>query len=640
MNQLMSFLFLLQTSTPTQAVVSVPERMPALLTLIYLGGLLFIVIILLVSLFLNRRRGVSVAAAIPDDLPPEVRRRLGSTSTNRGLRALRWIFVLLAVSVFSFHIYWTHYAPESNEKFQELGYKDLRNRRLSESTLRGWLLDRSGKLENALALYRRDASGNIYRDYPMDKAMAHIFGSDKGDPGLERALFGVQSGALPEALEVVKGKTLEFKGNSDVRLTIDRDLQQAAVDQLKGKHGAVVILNPQTGEVLALYSEPSYSLKEVEDETQWIKLEANQRDRPLVSRALGAYYIPGSTFKTVTMTAAFLAGMQDTEFTCSGGGYYAAPGANVIFDDGGPGEVHGRIGIDTAYEVSCNQYFAQMGVKLGAERLKQAAQLLGIGTYDTPAEALRGRKEPEIWNASTDAIKRALAPREATIVTGKQVTKYDLALMGYGQGYAGQMTPFQMALAASAIGNMDGRLMKPKIEFNRAPEVFKQVMTPQVAATMRGIMGLVTGGPSGTARGVFGPVAAAGINTGGKTGTAQKIQPVYDPKTGEPKTRIKVDKDNKGNIIGQHEETIMDEEHPRIDGWFLCIAPLERPQLAMAVIIEGGGYGSKSAAPIAAALVMKARDLGYFKVVGQKPTQPASGQGAQPKPRATATPRL
>ncbi len=151
-------------------------------------------------------------------------------------------------------------------------------------------------------------AGNIYRDYPMDKAMAHIFGSDRGDPGLERALFGVQSGALPEAWEVVKGKTVEFKGNTDVRLTIDRELQQAAVDQLKGKHGAVVILNPQTGEVLAMYSEPSYSLKEVDDETTWIKLEANQRDRPLVSRALGAYYIPGSTFKTVTMTAAFLAG--------------------------------------------------------------------------------------------------------------------------------------------------------------------------------------------------------------------------------------------------------------------------------------------------------------------------------------------
>src|SRR5690349_22857376 len=188
------------------------------------------------------------------------------------------------------------------------------------------------------------------------------------------------------------------------------------------------------------------------------------------------------------MTAAFLAGEQDTEFTCSGGGYYAAPGAPPIFDDGGPGEVHGRIGIDQAYEVSCNQYFAQMGVKLGPERLKRAAQLLGIGTYDTPAEALRGRKEPEIWNASTDAIKRALAPREATIVTGNQVKKYDLALMGYGQGYAGQMTPFQMALAASAIANMDGKLMKPKIEFDRPPEVFKQVVPSSSAQRMREIM--------------------------------------------------------------------------------------------------------------------------------------------------------
>jgi ribosomal protein S9 len=630
----MLLFLLLQSPTPAQVVVQVPERTPALLTLIYLGGLLLIVLLLLISLFRNRRRGVSVAAAVPEDLPPEVRRRLGSTSTNRGLRALRWIFVLLSFSVFGFHIYWARYAAESNEKFQELGYKDLRNRRLSESTLRGWLLDRSGKLENALALYRRDSSGNIYRDYPMDKAMAHLFGSDLGDPGLERALFGVQSGALPEALEVVRGKTVEFTGNKDVRLTIDHDLQQAAVDQLKGKHGAVVVLNPQTGELLALYSEPSYSLKEVDDERTWIKLEANQRDRPLVSRALGAYYIPGSTFKTVTMTAAFLAGEQDTEFTCSGGGYYAAPGANVIFDDGGAGEVHGRIGINTAYEVSCNQYFAQMGVKLGAERLKVAAQLLGIGTYDTPAEALRGRKEPEIWNASTDAVKRALAPREATIVTGK-VTRYDLALMGYGQGYAGQMTPFQMALAAAAIANMDGKLMKPRIEFDRPPEMFKQVMKPQQGATMRGIMGLVTGGPSGTARGVFSPVKAAGINTGGKTGTAQKTEPLYDPKTGAPKTRHRVEKDNKGNIIREYEETIMDEEHPRIDAWFLCIAPLERPQLAIAVIVEGGGYGSKSAAPIAAALVLKAKDLGYFQAAG---SQTPKGQQGQRQPRRGAAP--
>src|SRR5215208_4522579 len=509
MNFLISFLLLFQSPSPSPIPTPhVPERTPALFTLIYVIGFALVVLLLFLGLIRNRRQ-TSGSAAIAEDLPTAVRKRLGSTSTNRGLRALRWLFVLLSIAMFSFHVYWANYAAEQNEKFQDLSYKDLRVRRLSESTLRGWVFDRSGRVDQPLAYYKRDSSGNVRREYPMDRALAHLFGSDRGDPGLERALFGVQSGALPEALEVVKGRAVEFKGNKDIRLTIDRALQQAAVDQLKGKHGAVVILNPQNGDVLALYSEPSYSLEEVDDEATWIRLEANERDKPLVSRALGAYYIPGSTFKTVTMTAAFLAGEQDTEFTCSGGGYYAAPGANVIFDDGGPGEVHGRIKIDHAYEVSCNQYFAQMGVKLGAERLKRAAQLLGIGAYDTPSEALRGRKLPEIWNASTDAVKRALAPREATIVTGKQVTRYDLALMGYGQGFAGQMTPLQMALAAAAIGNMEGKLMKPRIEFNVQPQVFNPVMTPQTAARLRSIMGLVTGGPSGTARGVFGPVKAA-----------------------------------------------------------------------------------------------------------------------------------
>ena len=621
MNPTTLLLLLLQSPSPSPVPVPhVPERTPALFTMIYLVGFALVILMLMLSLVRNRRSTGPATTAVSADLPKAVKKRLGSHSTNRGLKFLRWLFVLLAIGLFSFHIYWANYAAEKNEKFQQLSYKDLRVRRLSESTLRGWILDRSGRIDQPLAYYKRDSTGSIRREYPMDKALAHLFGSDRGDPGLERALFGVQSGALPEALAVVRGEAVDFKGNQDVRLTIDRALQQAAVDQLKGKHGAVVVLNPQNGEVLALYSEPSYSLKEVTDEATWIRLEANERDKPLVSRALGAYYIPGSTFKTVTMIAAFLAGEQDTEFTCSGGGYYAAPGANVIFDDAGPGEVHGRIGIDHAYEVSCNQYFAQMGVRLGPDKLKRAAQLLGIGSYDTPSEALRGRKAPELWDGSTDAVKRALAPREATIVTGKQVTRYDLALMGYGQGYAGQMTPLQMALAAAAIGNLEGKLMKPKIEFNVRPEPFNQVLTAAQAARMRSIMGLVTGGGSGTARGVFGPVKAAGINTGGKTGTAQKVVPVYDPKTGEPKTRRRVEKDNRGNIIREYDELIMDNDNPRIDGWFLCLAPIEKPQLAIAVIVEGGGYGSRSAAPIAAALVLKARDLGYFS--GSRPALP------------------
>src|SRR6476620_1749462 len=190
---LLSILFLFQTPSPTPTP-HVPERMPALYTLIYVGGLAFVTLLLLVGLFRSRKRPAAVMVGL-EELPKEVRKRMGSTSTNRGLRALRWLFILLAFGVFGFHIYWARYAPEQNEKFQELSYKDLRVRRLSESTLRGWILDRSGRLDQPLAYYKRDSSGEIKREYPMDKQLAHIFGSDRGDPGLERALFGLQSGS-------------------------------------------------------------------------------------------------------------------------------------------------------------------------------------------------------------------------------------------------------------------------------------------------------------------------------------------------------------------------------------------------------------------------------------------------------------
>src|SRR5919199_1024542 len=539
-------------------LADIPERQPALLSLIYVAGVALLALLLFVSLLLARRRRRSALEAVaPSDLPPEVRQRLGATSTNRGLRALRWLFVLLALAVFGFHVYWAEYAAERNDRFQELSYKDLRNRRLAESTLRGWILDRSGKLENALALYTRAPDGQITRTYPLDREMAQLFGSDRGDPGLERALFGVQSQAVPEALDLALGREVKQAANLDVRLTIDRDLQKTAVEQLRDRHGAVVVLNPQTGEVLAMYSNPSYTLEEVQDEANWIKLDANQRDRPLVNRALRAYYIPGSTFKTVVSIAAFLAGMQDAQFTCSGAGYYAAPGSPPIFDSGGAGEVHGRIGIDTAYGVSCNQYFAQMAVKLGPQRLKQAAQLLGIGTYDDPANTTKGRRRPDIWNVSSPAVARALAPAEAAIVTNPKIRTYDLALEGFGQGYAGQMTPLQMAMAASAVANLQGKLMKPKIEFSQPPAVFNQVLRPDQAAQMRRIMGLVTQGPSGTATSVFAPITAQGILTGGKTGTAEKEVPVYDPKTGAPKKVKRYERDRRGNIIREYEEVVI-----------------------------------------------------------------------------------
>jgi hypothetical protein len=137
-----------------------PEKQPALLSLIYVAGLALMVLLLGLSLLLGmRRRRSALASVAPADLPAEVRQRLGVTSTNRGLYALRWLFIALALTVFGFHVYWARYAEDRNDRFSELSYKDLRNRRLSESTLRGWILDRSGKLENALALYKRGDNG-------------------------------------------------------------------------------------------------------------------------------------------------------------------------------------------------------------------------------------------------------------------------------------------------------------------------------------------------------------------------------------------------------------------------------------------------------------------------------------------------
>ncbi len=145
-------------------------------------------------------------------------------------------------------------------------------------------------------------------------------------------------------------------------------------------------------------------------------------------------------------------------------------------------------------------------------------------------------------------------------------------------------------------------------------------------------MNMVTEGGTGTA--AMAPVRAAGIRSGGKTGTAQKAVPVIDPRTNQPMKRVVIERDPKGNIIGQHEEVVMADKL-RSDAWYLSFAPLEKPVIAMAVLLEGPGpgisfYGGKNAAPIAAQLILKAKDLGYFGA--------ASNQAGQQQPN-TQRPR-
>jgi penicillin-binding protein 2 len=197
-----------------------------------------------------------------------------------------------------------------------------------------------------------------------------------------------------------------------------------------------------------------------------------------------------------------------------------------------------------------------------------------------------------------------------------------------GQGYAGQMTPLQMALIASIPANMEGRLMKPRVEADQPPQQFAQVLSPQQAAVIRDIMSSVTEEPGGTGTVISSKLAGTGIRTGGKTGTAEKQALLYDEKTGKLKTLRKKRK----NAAGQFEEYDVPVMYERTDSWFISIAPLEKPQLAIAVVVEAGGFGAATAAPIAADVILKARELG---LLGDqyKPKAPAPKQAAKPARR-------
>ncbi|HEX8367567.1 MAG TPA: penicillin-binding transpeptidase domain-containing protein [Pyrinomonadaceae bacterium] len=608
------------------------ERTPAGLSIIYLVGITILIAFLMLSFVRNLRPKF----AFERDLPKEVKRKLSMTQTNRSLRIWQMVFIVLAFTVFGFHVYWTLYAGKDNERFQELTNRDLRSRRTASSQLRGWMLDRSGKLGNALAYYKREQDGDIVRAYALEKEMAHLLGTERSTPGLERTLYRKVADPMPEAWEVLTRIKKPEDEQRDVRVTIDRDLQAFLGQQLQGKKGAVVVLNPQTGELLAMYSNPSFSLSEVENLDSFYQLEHDKRNKPLLNRATREFYVPGSTFKTFTMISAFRAGRQNSIFESSGGGFVAFRGSRPITDaNGGCEPPYGcaALNIGQAYEASSNQYFARMAVELGRERIRETAGLLGIAAVDTPAEAVQSKFFSDIWNTSNPRIASSMALQQSTIVTGKNISAYDIGLEGMGQGYAGQMTPFQMALIASAAANMEGKLMKPKIELDQPPQAFAQILSPQQAAQVREIMGLVTEGGGGTATRVFGAVRAAGIRSGGKTGTAEKQAPVYDEKTGKLKT-VKRKRKVNGKWI-EYDAPVMYE---RTDSWYISIAPLERPTLAIAVVVEGGGFGAKTAAPIAANVIMKARDLGLLgeqykpKVQTPAPAAPKKKKG-QPQPQ-------
>jgi cell division protein FtsI/penicillin-binding protein 2 len=571
-----------------------------LATIVLLIGLMGLICALFISTWRYRPRaagGDKPEANRPEDFGPRL--------TSHRLRYVRWAFALMVVAALGFHVYWGLFTTGplgENPAFETLkNRRDQRNRREVESTLRGWIYDRHHDARRALAKYRY-LNGQVIRDYPLGAAAAHIAGYGtlvRGDAMLERA---VAAGRNPQTGKNWWQKLTELGSGDDrppvgqdVVTTIDFDLQRAAAEQLQGKRGALVVLNPQTGEILAMASSPSFDPGDVDNDIKWREIWNDAARKPLLNRALDEYYLPGSTLKTITASAALETRLDDKVFTCRSEGW-TPPGSNrPIRDD--EGEQHGSINLLEAYVHSCNQYFSQLGVEVERQRMGEAASRFGLKVFDTAAESIGTGSFRRLWNSDNEILSDVLAPLNSTFVAGRRITRYDLALESIGQGYV-QLTVLEMAMIAGAVANWNGNVMRPMIEMGRQPAPLSQAMSSETAARMRHLMASVV--QRGTAAGAFGTlIRNAGLTAGGKTGTAQRDVPAIDPRTGKPVTYT----DSRGRT-----RTKMEEKR-RIDSWFIGFAPVENPMVAWAVVVEGGGYGARTSAPIAGNLVVKAKSL-------------------------------
>lgn len=527
----------------------------------------------------------------------------GSGETNRWLQGLRICFAVATASVLLAHCYWVFWA-DSNPRFTQAKTLDARTRRLAESALKGWVLDRSGRLENALIRYRADA-GSISREYPLGEAAVHLTGYSDfvfGSGGLEYAYrdWLTRPGSLRNRL------MSPLPVGTDITTSIDSAIQREAFNLLlkTGKPSAAVVLQVPDNEVLAIASAPSFDPLVVRDERRWLELSRLAEEAlnlsPLVNRALGKlvtggpafYYRPGSTFKAFVAAVAIDTGFTEETFLCRSEGFTARGVVRPIRDS--EGSVHGRIGFEDAFRVSCNQYFAQLGIALGKERLGAYARRLGFITSAGPAWP--NSTGWRVREGSERDFTHIFAPPPSRMNLSGDATDYDIALQAFGQGFD-DVSVLQMALLASAIANSEGLIVPPTLEIGGNEKAGAQFVNKQSATRLRRMMNTVV--ESGTAAAAFASLSHR-ITAGGKTGTADRVVPLYG-RDGKPVVD-RVDGQGKPHYRFQN----------WTDSWFIGFAPADEPRIAFAVIIENGGPGGRSAAPIAVKLIEKAAALGYL----------------------------
>ncbi len=393
--------------------------------------------------------------------------------------------------------------------------------------------------------------GTYSRRYPRARMAAHITGySSLGKTGVEAAenfeLQNVHNEVWQRINSVITGT--EVQGN-DVVLTVDMDIQSVAGELLGDKKGAVVVMEPSTGRVLALQAYPDFDPNKVKENWEDLK---NDEDSALVNRATQGLYPPGSTFKIVTALAAmdYVQDWENFTYQCSGEAEFENKVIHCY-----NGKAHGTVDMKEAMAVSCNCYFAELGKKITGDKLRKEAEALYFnGDYGF-----------------------ALAYNKSRFSLDKNSSESELVETSIGQGKT-LVTPLYMAMLASAVAN-DGIMMKPyivdHIEYyngntskTTVPKKLRQAFSAEEANRLTEMMSEVV------ASGTGGAAQVRGVTVAGKTGTAE-------------------------NSTGS--------DH----SWFIGFAPAENPKVAVAVMLENSDRSGR-ATPIAGKVIKAVMDkYGY-----------------------------
>jgi penicillin-binding protein 2 len=447
-----------------------------------------------------------------------------------------------------------------------------------------------------------DVEARLTRRYPLGPSTAHVVGyvgrideremkeldtaeysgtSHIGKTGVERAyeaaLHGrvgyeqVETNAAGRLLRVLSHRPAV--SGKDLYLHVDMSLELAAEEALGAENGAVVAIEPQSGAVLALVSKPSYDPNAFVNGIDPRSYRALQRsrDRPLYNRALRGQYPPGSTIKPFMGLAGLAHNLRLAHGSTQCRGAFQLPGSSHRYRDW-KREGHGRVDLGLALVRSCDVYFYELAVDLGIDRMH--AFLSGFG-FGRPTGVDIGGELPGLM-PSTQWKRR---------VRGQDWYPGETVIAGIGQGYT-LSTPIQLASAVAAIATR-GRRMEPRVvraiadpETRKlepvAPRAHPAGLPDRAKHWQRVIQGMVdvvhAGGGTAHRIGVDAPYPIAG-----KTGTAQVF--------------------SLGQTQRYNEKAV--QKHLRDHALFVAFAPADDPRIAVAVIVENGGSGSKAAAPVA-----------------------------------------